>query len=160
MCLACFGGFPLFLSFVSFLGCTVTLCHIFTADLKKHTVIADVIVSAAGVAGLISKEHCRQGAIVIDVGINFVPDETKASGFRLVGDVDFESVKDVCSFITPVPNGVGPVTSALVLDATAEGKRQKEIVSFSFVSHQESSFFEIPRSEKIYIWIYIWLIDL
>lgn len=68
-------------------------CFFHPQDLKKHTLGADVVVCAAGVANLIGAEHVRKGAIVIDVGINFVPDEGKASGFRLVGDVDFEAVK-------------------------------------------------------------------
>ncbi len=112
-------GMPLMMLLIRH-GCTVTLCHIYTKDLVKHTSMADVVVSAAGVSHLIGQGHIKRGAVVVDVGINFVEDSTKASGFRLVGDVDFEAVKSVASFITPVPNGVGPLTSALVLNATAE----------------------------------------
>ncbi len=112
-------GIPLMLLLIRN-GCTVTLCHIHTRDLAKHTSGADIVVAAAGVSHLIGVEHIKPGAVVVDVGINFVQDPSKSSGFRLVGDVDFEAVKPLASFITPVPNGVGPVTSALVLDATAE----------------------------------------
>lgn len=112
-------GIPLMLLLIR-RGVTVTLAHIHTKDLIKHTCDADIVVSAAGVYNLISAEHVKEGAIVIDVGINFVPDAKKASGFRLVGDVDFASVSQKASWITPVPGGVGPVTSSLVLKATAD----------------------------------------
>lgn len=81
---------------------------------------AGIVVSAAGVSGLIGARHVRRGAVVVDVGINFVADASRPSGYRLTGDVEFEAVRGRASLITPVPNGVGPVTSALVLEATAE----------------------------------------
>ena len=113
-------GLPLLLLLVR-MGATVTVCHVHTRDLVKHTLAADIIVSAAGVANLIQSQHVRDNeVIVIDVGINFVEDKTKSTGFRLTGDVDFETVKHKCGAITPVPGGVGVVTSAVVLEATAE----------------------------------------
>ena len=112
-------GIPLMLLLIR-RGVTVTLSHIHTRELSRHTREADIVVSAAGVSMLIGAEDIKQGAIVIDVGINFVPDSRRTSGFRLVGDVDFEAVSRKASFITPVPNGVGPVTSSLVLNATTD----------------------------------------
>ena len=92
---------------------TVTLCHIATRDLMMHTRRADVVVVAVGKAGLITADHIKEGAVVIDVGINRVaqPDGTK----RTVGDVDFEGAKQKAGWITPVPGGVGPVTVAMLL---------------------------------------------
>jgi methylenetetrahydrofolate dehydrogenase (NADP+) / methenyltetrahydrofolate cyclohydrolase len=107
---------------------TCTICHIGTRDLKVHTTRADVLVVAAGQAGLVRGEHIRPGATVIDVGINRVPvldaagqpvlDEKGKRRMRTVGDVDFESAKDVAGAITPVPGGVGPVTVAMLLRNT------------------------------------------
>lgn len=87
---------------------TVTVCHSRTADLARHTRDAEIVVVAAGVPGLITKDMLAPGAVVVDVGINVLGD-------RIVGDVDFASVRDVVSAITPVPGGVGPVTNALLL---------------------------------------------
>ncbi len=89
---------------------TVTLCHSKTKDLKQFTLQADVIVAAIGRPRFITAEMVKEGAIVIDVGINRVDDASKKSGSRLVGDVDFDSVAPRCSYITPVPKGVGPMT--------------------------------------------------
>jgi methylenetetrahydrofolate dehydrogenase (NADP+)/methenyltetrahydrofolate cyclohydrolase len=95
---------------------TVTLCHIATRDLKSHTQRADVLVVAAGKAGLIGADHVKPGAIVIDVGINRVAaaDGTK----KTVGDVDFDAIRPKVAFITPVPGGVGPMTVAMLLKNT------------------------------------------
>jgi methylenetetrahydrofolate dehydrogenase (NADP+) / methenyltetrahydrofolate cyclohydrolase len=95
---------------------TATLCHIATRDLKSHTRRADVLVVAVGKAGLIGAEHVKEGAIVIDVGINRVSlaDGTK----KTVGDVDFEAVREKAAWITPVPGGVGPMTVAMLLKNT------------------------------------------
>lgn len=95
---------------------TVTLCHVATKDLMSHTRRAEILVVAVGQPGLISAEHVREGAVVIDVGINRIalPDGTK----RTVGDVDFDSVKVKASYITPVPGGVGPMTVAMLLRNT------------------------------------------
>jgi methylenetetrahydrofolate dehydrogenase (NADP+)/methenyltetrahydrofolate cyclohydrolase len=107
---------------------TVTVCHTGTRDLAHHTLQADVIVAAAGAVNTITAEMVRPGAVVIDVGTNRVPDATRRSGYRLVGDVDFESVKEVASWITPVPGGVGPMTVTMLLANTvAAAERAIEV---------------------------------
>jgi methylenetetrahydrofolate dehydrogenase (NADP+)/methenyltetrahydrofolate cyclohydrolase len=95
---------------------TVTLCHIATRDLAAHTRRAEILVVAAGKPGLIAADHVREGAVVIDVGINRIklPDGTR----KTVGDVDFEAVRQKAAFITPVPGGVGPMTVAMLLKNT------------------------------------------
>jgi 5,10-methylene-tetrahydrofolate dehydrogenase/methenyl tetrahydrofolate cyclohydrolase len=144
-------GIPLMLLLIRN-GCTVTLCHIFTRDLAKHTAGADIVVAAAGVSRLIGAEHVRPGAVVVDVGINFEQDASKSSGFRLVGDVDFESVRRLASVITPVPNGVGPMTSALVLDATAEAflhyRAKRRLTSGSSSSSRPKLELVYPQNSK------------
>ncbi len=95
---------------------TVTICHTGTADLKAETLQADVVIAAAGVPKMINADMVREGAVVIDVGVNRIPDETKKSGFRLVGDVDYEPLLEKASFITPVPGGVGPMTRTMLLE--------------------------------------------
>jgi methylenetetrahydrofolate dehydrogenase (NADP+)/methenyltetrahydrofolate cyclohydrolase len=94
---------------------TVTLCHRYTTDLKELAKTADIIIAAVGKPGLVTEDMVKEGAVIIDVGTTRVKDETKKSGYRLSGDVDFEAVKDKCSFITPVPGGVGPMTIACLL---------------------------------------------
>ena len=94
---------------------TCTLCHTKTKNLKDHTLQADVLISATGAPLSVTKDMVKEGAVVVDVGISRVADSTKKSGVRLVGDVDFENVKDKCSFITPVPGGVGPMTITALL---------------------------------------------
>lgn len=96
----------------------VTICHTGAKDITQYTRQADILIVAVGVPLLIKKEDVKPGAVVIDVGMNRITDETKKSGYRLVGDVDFDDVKDVCSFITPVPGGVGPMTRAMLLHNT------------------------------------------
>ncbi|HOA73118.1 MAG TPA: bifunctional 5,10-methylenetetrahydrofolate dehydrogenase/5,10-methenyltetrahydrofolate cyclohydrolase [Phycisphaerae bacterium] len=108
---------------------TVTACNEFTPDLASHTARADLLVVAAGKAGLITAEHVKPGAVVIDVGINRVQttDEQGKTVSRTVGDVDFESVLPVAGAITPVPGGVGPVTVTMLLRNTVEAaKKQAE----------------------------------
>lgn len=109
---------------------TVTVCHSKTANIQEHLRNADIIVSAIGQAQFIKGEWLKQGAVVIDVGINYLDDATKKSGYRLVGDVDFESASAVASFITPVPGGVGPMTVAMlmqnVVDATTRHFEQQK----------------------------------
>ena len=95
---------------------TVTLCHIATRDLKLHTKRADILIVAAGKAGLITADHVRPGACVIDVGINRVT--TPDGAHKTVGDVDFASVKNVAGHLSPVPGGVGPMTVAMLLRNT------------------------------------------
>lgn len=94
---------------------TVTVCHSKTVDLEHHLKNADVLVVAIGRPEFIRGESLKKGVVIIDVGTNYLPDATKKSGQRLVGDVDFESASQVASFITPVPGGVGPMTVAMLL---------------------------------------------
>ncbi len=91
---------------------TVEICHIFTDDLKKHTLNADIILVGVGVINLIKKDMVKYGAIIIDIGIN------RADNGKLVGDVDYENVAQKCSYITPVPGGVGPMTISMLLSNT------------------------------------------
>lgn len=102
---------------------TVTICHTGTKDLASITRQADILIAAVGKAGAITADMIKPGAAVIDVGVNRIPDATKKSGFRLVGDVDFEAAKEVASFITPVPRGVGPMTIAMLMVNTLEAAK-------------------------------------
>lgn len=99
-------------------NCTVTLCHSKTKDLKEHTLQADIIIAAIGRPNFVTADMVKEGAVVIDVGINRVDDDTKKSGFKLVGDVQFEEVSKKVGYITPVPGGVGPMTIASLLKNT------------------------------------------
>lgn len=99
---------------------TVTLCHTGTKDLAAITREADIIIAAAGRPNTVTADMVKEGAVVIDVGVNRVPDASKKSGFRLVGDVDYEAIKHKASVITPVPGGVGPMTIALLMQNTIE----------------------------------------
>lgn len=99
---------------------TVTMCHTRTRNLAEHTLRADLVIAAAGVPGTVTAEMVREGATVIDVGVNRVPDTSKKSGYRLCGDVDFESVSQKAAAITPVPGGVGPMTITMLLANTIE----------------------------------------
>lgn len=99
---------------------TVTYCHSRTPDLSKHTLQADILIAAIGKPHFVDKSMVKEGAIVIDVGINRIPDDTRKSGNRLVGDVDFEQVAPLTSFITPVPGGVGPMTVAMLMKNTVK----------------------------------------
>lgn len=96
-------------------NCTVTGCHSKTQNLNEICLKADIIIAAIGKAGFVQGEMVKEGAVVIDVGITRVSDPTKKSGFALKGDVHFESVAPKCSYITPVPGGVGPMTIAALL---------------------------------------------
>ncbi|MBO5124199.1 MAG: bifunctional 5,10-methylene-tetrahydrofolate dehydrogenase/5,10-methylene-tetrahydrofolate cyclohydrolase [Spirochaetaceae bacterium] len=102
---------------------TVTVCHTGTKDLASFTRQADILIAAAGSPGMVKAHMVKEGAVVIDVGVNRIPDSTKKSGFRLCGDVDFEAVKEVASYITPVPRGVGPMTIAMLMMNTVEAAR-------------------------------------
>ena len=99
---------------------TVTLCHTGTKDLASITRAADIIIAAAGRPNTVTADMVKEGAVVIDVGVNRIPDASKKSGFRLVGDVDYEAIKQKASVITPVPGGVGPMTIALLMQNTIE----------------------------------------
>jgi methylenetetrahydrofolate dehydrogenase (NADP+)/methenyltetrahydrofolate cyclohydrolase len=105
---------------------TVTVCHSRTRDLAGHTRQADILIAAVGRPRMITAEMVKPGAVVIDVGVNRIPDATRKSGTRLVGDVDFEGVRQVASLITPVPGGVGPMTIAMLLSNTVRAARQLE----------------------------------
>ncbi|MBK6985658.1 MAG: bifunctional methylenetetrahydrofolate dehydrogenase/methenyltetrahydrofolate cyclohydrolase FolD [Bacteroidetes bacterium] len=99
-------------------NCTVTLCHSHTQNLKEHTLNADIIIAAIGKPNFVTADMVKEGAVIIDVGINRVDDATKKSGFKLVGDVQFEEVSKKAGYITPVPGGVGPMTIASLLKNT------------------------------------------
>lgn len=96
-------------------NCTVTLCHSRTQNLEEICLNADIIVAALGRPGFVTADMVKEGACVIDVGITRVDDSSKRSGFRLLGDVDYDAVAPKCSFITPVPGGVGPMTRAALM---------------------------------------------
>ena len=98
--------------------CTVTLAHSRTVHLPEITRQADILVGALGRPLFLKKEHVKPGATVIDVGVNRLTDPASPRGYRLVGDVDFESVKSVAGAMTPNPGGVGPMTIALLLSNT------------------------------------------
>ncbi len=104
---------------------TVTACHAETRDLVAHTRNADLLIVAVGKPHLIGAEHVKEGAIVIDVGINRVPDDSRDGGFKTVGDVRYDEVAEVCSAITPVPGGVGPVTVAILLRSAVDAARSQ-----------------------------------
>ncbi|MEN0046629.1 MAG: bifunctional methylenetetrahydrofolate dehydrogenase/methenyltetrahydrofolate cyclohydrolase FolD [Bacteroidota bacterium] len=106
-------------------NCTVTLAHSRTKDLKAEVLRADIIIAAIGRANFISEDMVKEGAIVIDVGINRVEDATAKRGYRLKGDVDFEAVAPKCSYITPVPGGVGPMTVTSLLMNTLKSAKEE-----------------------------------
>ena len=99
---------------------TVTVCHTRTKNLAEHVRRADIIIAAAGVPNTVTADMVKDGAAVIDVGVNRVEDATKKRGYRLVGDVDFDAVKEKASLITPVPGGVGPMTITMLMYNTVE----------------------------------------
>jgi len=103
---------------------TVTVCHTRTKNLAEHTRRADVIIAAAGKPDTITADMVKDGVVVIDVGVNRVEDSTKKKGYRLVGDVDFEAVKEKAGLITPVPGGVGPMTITMLLYNTVESAKR------------------------------------
>ncbi|MCX8080858.1 MAG: bifunctional methylenetetrahydrofolate dehydrogenase/methenyltetrahydrofolate cyclohydrolase FolD [Bacteroidia bacterium] len=103
---------------------TVTLCHSKTQNLKEITLTADILIAAIGRPWFITADMVKPGAVVIDVGINRVDDNTSPGGYKLMGDVDFENVKARCSYITPVPGGVGPMTIASLLKNTLLARKK------------------------------------
>ncbi len=107
--------------------CTVTVCHSRTRNLASHTRRADILVVAAGRANMITGDMIKPGGVVIDVGMNHVPDASRASGKRLCGDVHFASAVDVASKITPVPGGVGPMTIAMLLKNTVRAAERRAV---------------------------------
>ena len=104
---------------------TVTICHIETLDLISHLECADIIISACGQPHMIKKEWLKEGVIAIDVGINICEhdrnDDSNSKGYYIVGDIDFDNVKKIASKITPVPNGVGLITIAMLVKNTLKG---------------------------------------
>jgi methylenetetrahydrofolate dehydrogenase (NADP+)/methenyltetrahydrofolate cyclohydrolase len=103
---------------------TVTVCHTRTKNLTGHVKRADIVIAAAGRANTITADMVKDGVVVIDVGINRIEDATRKKGYRLVGDVDFDAVKEKASLITPVPGGVGPMTITMLLYNTVESARR------------------------------------
>lgn len=97
---------------------TVTVCHTRTRELRNHTKYADILVVAAGRPDTVRGDMVKPGAVIVDVGVNRVPDATKKRGYRLVGDCDFDSCSEVAGAITPVPGGVGPMTITMLLANT------------------------------------------
>lgn len=97
---------------------TVTICHKYTKDLTRHTINADILIVAAGVPGLITGQMVKEDVVIIDVGMNRIPDPSTDRGYRLVGDCDYQSVSEKASWITPVPGGVGPMTVAMLMKNT------------------------------------------
>ncbi|MBI2855183.1 MAG: bifunctional 5,10-methylene-tetrahydrofolate dehydrogenase/5,10-methylene-tetrahydrofolate cyclohydrolase [Chloroflexi bacterium] len=104
---------------------TVTICHTGTKDIAKYTLQADILVAAMGVPKAITADMVRPGTVVIDVGVNRIVDPSKEKGFRLVGDVDYDAIKEKASFITPVPGGVGPMTVTMLLVNTVRAAERK-----------------------------------
>jgi methylenetetrahydrofolate dehydrogenase (NADP+)/methenyltetrahydrofolate cyclohydrolase len=104
---------------------TVTVCHTGTRDMGYFTRQADILIVAAGRPRTVTADMVKDGAVVIDVGVNRVPDAARKSGYRLVGDVDFDGVKEKASLITPVPGGVGPMTITMLLYNTVESARRR-----------------------------------
>ena len=104
---------------------TVTVCHSHTKNIEDICRKADIIIAAIGIPNIVKKEMEKQGAVIIDVGTTRVKDDTRKSGYRLNGDVDFENVAPLCSYITPVPGGVGPMTiCSLMKNTLAAGKKE------------------------------------
>ena len=108
-----------------FANCTVTLCHSLTQNIEEFTKKADIVVAALGQPSFLKGDMIKEGAVIIDVGITRVPDSTKKNGYRLMGDADFESVAPKCSYITPVPGGVGPMTIVSLLLNTLQSAQGK-----------------------------------
>lgn len=106
---------------------TVTVCHRYTTDLSVHTRRADIVITAVGQPNLITGDMIKAGAAVLDVGITRVPDATRKSGSRLVGDVHFDSVREVAGLLTPVPGGVGPMTIAMLLRNTVRAAQRAAV---------------------------------
>ena len=106
-------------------NCTVTLTHSRTRDIRTELLRADIVIAAIGIPELVKGDMIKEGAVVIDVGINRVEDASRKRGYRLVGDVDFEAVAPKCSYITPVPGGVGPMTVTSLLKNTLKAARKE-----------------------------------
>lgn len=125
-------GLPLSLLLMK-ANATVTVCHDKTKNIKEHTNKADILISACGQAEMIKSDWIKKDVVIIDVGINPKEDKSKKSGYRLVGDVDYNDVKDKVSKITPVPGGVGPMTVAILLSNTLKAFKQQNNIHTDFV---------------------------
>ncbi|MBR5033015.1 MAG: bifunctional 5,10-methylene-tetrahydrofolate dehydrogenase/5,10-methylene-tetrahydrofolate cyclohydrolase [Treponema sp.] len=101
-------------------NCTVTMCHTGTVNMAEITRQADILVVASGHPHTLTGDMVKDGAVIIDVGVNRIPDDTKKSGFRLIGDCDFDDLVEKASYITPVPGGVGPMTIAMLMQNTLQ----------------------------------------
>jgi methylenetetrahydrofolate dehydrogenase (NADP+) / methenyltetrahydrofolate cyclohydrolase len=110
---------------------TVTVCHSRTRDLPSVTRLADILIAAIGKPEFVTADMVRPGAVVIDVGINRVDDASRPKGYRLVGDVAYDSVAQIASAITPVPGGVGPMTIAMLLQNTLQAMQQAELTNYN-----------------------------
>ncbi len=108
---------------------TVTVCHSRTKNLPEVTRLGDILIAAIGVPEFVKADMVREGAVVIDVGVNRVEDKSKPKGFKLVGDVDFDAVKEKASAISPVPGGVGPMTITMLLHNTIRAAKLKNNIS-------------------------------
>jgi len=107
-------------------NCTVTIAHSRTKNIKEVCASADILIAAIGKPEFVTADMVKEGATVIDVGINRVDDATRERGYRLVGDVAFDEVSKKCSYITPVPGGVGPMTIAYLLNNTMIAARKRK----------------------------------
>jgi len=105
---------------------TVTVCHSRTKNISELTRQADILIAAIGKPRFITEDMVKEGAVIIDVGVNRVEDKTKKKGFRLVGDVDFDTIKEKASYITPVPGGVGPMTITMLMYNTVLSAKQRK----------------------------------
>ncbi len=119
-------GMPMGILMAGPANATATICHIHTKNLGLYTQMADILVVAVGKANLITADMVKEGVVVIDVGINRVPDKTKKRGYALKGDVDFAGVEPKASYITPVPGGVGPMTIASLIMNTLEAYKKRQ----------------------------------
>ena len=130
-------------------NCTVTIAHSRTQDLPALVRQADIVVAAIGKAHFITADMVKPGAVVIDVGINSIPDATTPKGYRLVGDVDTDAVAPIASAITPVPGGVGPMTVAMLMHNTIDAFKQRESTSRSAVLEQACARFKPIVSKQL-----------
>lgn len=106
-------------------NCTVTICHSRTKNIKEIAASADILIAAIGQVDFVTEDMVKNGAVVIDVGIHRIPSDKTKSGFKLKGDVDFDKVKGKCSYITPVPGGVGPMTITGLLQNTLKANKKE-----------------------------------
>jgi methylenetetrahydrofolate dehydrogenase (NADP+)/methenyltetrahydrofolate cyclohydrolase len=119
----------LFLEKSAFGNATVTVCHSASRDIAAHTRRADILIAAVGRAHFVTADMIKEGAVVVDVGMNSIADPASERGTRLVGDCDFEAIKDKAAAITPVPGGVGPLTVAMLLKNTFEAAQRRALDS-------------------------------